>query len=568
MSDTLFLFGKGKKEDISLRIRPGIKQVFTDDCLSVFDLAEQKDSKLTIWKEKEAICFLYGTIFSEGMTGKRIIRTYRKNGISALSNISGRFLIIIYNKQTHTLICFRDSIGLQHGYYSKIGSSYIISTSLPLLLKTTRILGMSMDVDPRGIGYYICFQYLPSPFTLFKNKYQIPPKTFLEFTFSSERRIVYDPIFEGSNGFTTKTLEENVEDIKELLVSSINKQLAFATKRVGVLLSGGMDTSTAVSLLVEECGIKPIAFTAAFSEKGYDESEDARVVAQKFGLHHEVVMITPEMIEFIPTIVKAYDSPLGDKSVLAEFFIFRILKDFRISHLVTGEGGDEIFGYPRSRDGNEMYSNLSVVNNQLAKFYLEITSVSPHKERKMLLNNLGIESMLGENYLEGLYSKWVQLSAFEKLYVGQWNTWLIEDVNMKDSQLAKYLNVNVILPFVDINIMKYMVNLSLSKKLEGLSGKRFLKMMMKETLPYSILKKPKHKFWLPFDEWLRREKYDYLRENLLQERSLVDNYFDKKIIKRIIHTHKNRRQDNSRLLWALLFLNVWYKAIKDAYETN
>lgn len=559
-NDILILFNWKNSKDFYLNEG---KPLYKDDTLLVIGAANDTQ----VYSDEAFFCFLYGKIFSAGITPQMILRNYRKHGIKTLDEYDGRFLLVIYDKNKKSIVLLRDKLSLQHVYYAEIKNKYLISSSLRYLLKMVNLLSKdAIQIDPLGLAYYISFQYLPNPATMFKNVYQLPRDTML-FIKNGEIKKISCKNIVFFNNKDSETRENVPKAIKNLLINSFKKQVNFnESDSLGILLSGGMDTSTNAALLTQEFGIKPYAFTASFSETKYNETEDAKIVAKKFKIKHHILPIKPEMIDDLPKIVQLYDNPLGDKSVFAEYFIFNFARDLGITQMVTGEGGDEIFGFPRSRDGNFDFASLPKEINELSAFYFNLTSVSLEKERHSLLQNLNIKRDVGQEYLASFYRNYPKYNSFEKIYFGQWNTWLIEDVYMKDSQLAKNSNFNLIVPYMDQDIVKYMSHLKVENKYKGLHDKWFLKKMMRGILPLAILEKPKHKFWLPFAEWFKTAKRDYMQETILDSHSLTRRYFDKDLLLRIINEHLSGNYDHSRLLWALLFLDLWFLDIKGNYE--
>lgn len=522
--------------------------------------------KYYLYHNDSYLCLILGDVFNRKNPAKYLVDSFNFQKEKSFEALDGRFCALFVDLKNNVNFLFKDKIGLQHGYYTRIGEKYIISTAIREILKNKKQLSNSLPhIDPVGIGYYITFQYLPSPHTIFKHVLQIPRDNIIKITKNNQNLI--SPIFLQELPIISHT---NIpERIKGLLVKSMHQQVDLGNiQGIGAFLSGGIDTSTNIAILTGDLHLKLTAFTASFPGTDYDETADAKLVAHRFNIRHEIIRIVPEMLNKLSEIVALYDNPHGDKSVFAEYFLAREMKKQDITQLVTGEGGDEIFGFPRSRDGNADFYNLPQSNMALSDFYLDLTSVSPRDIRYQLLSSLGLRKKdYGEKYLACMYAKYNQYSPFEKIYFGQRKTWLIEDVFMKDKQIADFYDLRLIVPYIDAEIIDYMSSLSLEEKLAGLHDKFYIKNIMGGILPKVILNKPKHKFWLPFKEWFQKEGREFLEGSLLSNDTQLLTFFDKKVIRNIINIHVKNERDCSRILWALLFLEYWLKDINKAdYE--
>ena len=148
---------------------------------------------------------------------------------------------------------------------------------------------------------------------------------------------------------------------------------------------------------------------------------------------------------------------------------------------------------------------------------------------------------------------------FERLYFGQWRTWLRDGVYMKDSRLLRHLDLAPVLPFIDTRLMQYLADLPLEAKLAGLDDKQFLRTLLEGHLPQAIFERDKHKFYLPFPQWSRNEVKGFLRDNLLTADGFVVEQFGRDLVQRLLADNEIGVANHSRVLWAFLFLEFWYQ---------
>lgn len=540
-------------------------QIYADEFLEIRANVAPNDG--SVFKDSTAVIVAVGNM-DEYDTAISLARLREGDQRAAIAALHGHFLIVSYQPKERRLSIFRDKAGFCHGYYWHTNNDFVFSSSLKHVLSISSACQRGAHtIRKAGLAHYLCFQYLPTPHTMFDGVFQLSPGTVLQVgpdTIPSEKRYIAFPQLQDNR--LHESLEMASDRIQHLLHESIQRQLD-VQKRTAAFLSGGMDTSTNVAKLVNEFGVQPVLFTASFQEEQYDELAAASVVAKHFGLVHETVLIDSSLLPRLSEIVGLYPSPLGDKSVFAEYFLGEAIREYGCSQLVTGEGGDEILGYPRSRDGKASFESLPDEPKQLAELYFQLTSVSPAHHREVMLSSLPFRPDCGEKYLMKIHKRFSQSEPFERLYWGQWQTWLIDNVYMKDRQVSDHFGLNLVLPFMDTKLMEYMASLSTAAKRRGLADKLFLKHAMAKSLPEQTLKKTKQKFWLPFCEWFRAEaeSYDYLHETLMQRSGFVGSQYGLGHIKAVIDEHRAGIADNSRLLWALLFLEVWFDKFAKAW---
>ncbi len=530
--------------------------IFSDEYIHVTSSADVPNKNVFIGDG--VVCVLAGSVFN-GESAKELYNRYGRLGRDGIEALDGHFVLVVYSTQDRQVAIFRDRGGFRHGYYWHSGVNFVFSTSLSTVLDTTvQQFAFQHRVNRAGLASYLAFQYLPSPQTPFEGVFQFPLQAALHIQAGGDLQVQQWPHFPSTTpDLLSGSFEEHTNCIQEILVRSAQAQIE-PGRKIGAFLSGGMDTSTNIALMVEQLGLQPVALTATFREESYNELEFARMVAERYKIEHLVVQITPEMIDVLPEIVKLYETPHGDRSIFAEYFLCHTARQHGCVQLATGEGGDEIMGYPRSRDGNASFAQLPTDADALARWYLEATTLSPALIRNKMLTHLNVDIDVGSAYLETLYKQYGDYAPFERLYFGQWQTWLIDGVYMKDSRVLRHFAINPVLPFMNSELMEYMSRLPLQTKLDGLDDKKFLKTALKHTLPSGILTKTKHKFWLPFTEWFRGGLQGYLRETLLRTNSFVCGYYGREHVTQLITDHTGGTEDHSRVLWGLLFLEVWY----------
>lgn len=540
------------------------KPIVTDPYVEVRTTGTLADRD--IYLHNGNLCLILGHV-SGKRTAERVYEEYRCRGTSAITALDGHFVVVIYEGASRKVSVVRDKVGLRHAYYWTHGEDFILSTELPWLMDTISADGEASQagIDSESLALYICFQYLPTPHTMFEGIWQLPHASTLAARQDGKLSLQRHPTLpEAESGADRQepnlAPEEHSQRIESLLGESLAEQLNGAG-HIGAMLSGGYDSTTNAVVMVEHLGIRPITFTATFQEPGFDESPFAKVVAEHYGLRNVAFEIRPNIAEVLADIVTSFESPNADQAAFSEYFLCQAAREHGCQSLVTGEGGDEVLGYPRTDGKGLDFYNLPEDLGELARLYFEQTFLAPQDVRSEICSRLGVDMNLPYQYLKGVYGKFSDRTPFEQIYFGQWQTWLIDGVYMKDSRVAKHFRLDPIFPFMDARLMGYAAGLTSSQKLSGLDEKRFLRGILETQVPREILDRKKHKFWLPFSDWFRGEAREYLRESLLCSEGLVSEYFGDDLLRRLIDEHETGVADRSRLLWAFLFLEIWLKEV-------
>ena len=273
-----------------------------------------------------------------------ILEAYRKWGRSCLERFHGMFAVALYDGRTKELFLARDRTGIKPLYYYSGSNGFYFGSELKALLTVPDI--------PRRLNYqaladFFVLSYPVPPATFFSGVYELEPGTWLNV---SQRGIEKGRFWEWERIPSDWDEPIALEQSEKAIVESLQEHLV-SDVPVGAFLSGGIDSSLLVALLVKVLGKCIPTFTVAFGEAAYDESPYARMVARHLGTqHHEIVVSTAQPnLSLVDEIIRQFDQPFGDSSAIPTFLICReIRKSVKVA--IGGDGGDEMFGgYERFR---------------------------------------------------------------------------------------------------------------------------------------------------------------------------------------------------------------------------
>lgn len=527
-----------------------------------------------------------------------ILRAYEEWGVECLDHLRGMFAFAIWDSNLNQLFMARDRLGKKPLVYFRQNGRFAFASEIKALLE---IPGVERRVNINALHHYLTYQYVPSPDTIFEGIQKLPPAHYLLYDNKGNLRIErYWRLNFDSSKKTYRDLQELMVLVRTRLEESVKLRL-ISDVPLGAFLSGGMDSSLIVGLMAK-LSEKPVkTFSIGFEEKEFDELSYARMVSNHFATDHHEFIVKPNAIEILPKLVWHYNEPFADSSAIPTYYVANLTKDF-VKVVLTGDAGDENFaGYPRYLRSKWVDSFTKIprkLRKDLLPYFLRIFSSLHWREKT--LNRLAdfmeaLSSDQGMNYAEqikifnakekeGIYTDDFRekvakinplgflLGKFEEsktenlveqlLYVDI-NSYLPEDllVKMDIATMANSLEARV--PFLDHKFMELVGEIPIHLKLRGTESKFILKKVFKDFLPGDILKRKKMGFGVPVSKWFRNELKEYIYEVLLDPKTLNRGYFKREGIERLLNDHIGLRYDHSARIWALLFLEIWFRVFMD-----
>ena len=527
-----------------------------------------------------------------------ILHAYEQWGVECLSHFRGMFAFAIWDSNLQRLFMARDRLGKKPLVYFSQNGRFAFASEIKALLQLPNI---EREVNDIAIHHYLTYQYVPSPDTIFNGIKKLLPAHYLLYDRDGGLKVErYWKLNFSSSTQNDMNPQEVSERIRTGLEESVKLRL-ISDVPLGAFLSGGVDSSLIVGIMAR-MSRKPVkTFSIGFEEKEFNELTYARLVSKHFATEHHEFIVKPNAIEILPKLVWHYNEPFADSSAIPTYYVAKMTKDY-VKVVLTGDAGDENFaGYPRyfrskllifflkmpkslRRDffppllrGIAQFHWREKTFNRLAAYIESISSnqVRNYAEQVTICNTKGKEDlysydfnqiMKGTDSVEYLLSKFDEVrrnDLIDQLLYLDINTYLPEDllVKMDIATMANSLEARV--PFLDHQLMEFIATIPSSLKLRGTVAKYILKEAFKEFLPEVIFKRRKMGFGVPVSRWFRNELKDYVYEILLDSRTLNRGYFKKEGIERVLNDHIELRYDHSAKIWALLFLEIWFRVFID-----
>ncbi len=452
-----------------------------------------------------------------------------------------------------------------------------------------------VEIDPQAIFDYLYFHVIPSPRTIYRGVYRLPPGHFA--VFERGRLTVapyWTPRFEEDSN--PRPFQELKDEFRAIVQSAVERELD--VQRPACFLSGGTDSSTVAGMATLVSDRKVDTYSIGFDAQGYDEMEFARIAARRFDTRHHEYYVTPaDLVQHIPTVAAHYDQPFGNSSALPAYCCSKLAHDDGITKLLAGDGGDELFGgntrYAKQKlfgwydsvppalrraiaapaAGNALVSKLPLVRK--AASYVTQAKV-PMPDRMMtynLLFHLGVDDVLTPQMLRqvdlpgqeqqqrDVWQEVSEASLVNRMLAFDWRYTLAECDLPKVVGTTALAGVGVGFPMLDHQLLEFSLKLPTSYKLKGFKLRWFFKEALRGFLPDEIIAKKKHGFGLPFGVWansdpaLKALATDSL--NGLARRGVIRSEFAQALLSRLLPEHPGYYGE---MVWILTMLEPWLAA--------
>jgi asparagine synthase (glutamine-hydrolysing) len=560
--------------------------------LSIIDLGggkqpiENEDGTLVIVFNGEIYNYheLYDELVAKGHKFKTksdtevLLHLYEEEGEEMLNKLRGMFVFSIYNKKTHDLFIARDFFGIKPLYYLVKDDRIVAygSEIKSLLLYPD----FKKEVNHDAVYNYLSFQYNPLEETFFKGIWKLPPATYLKINVD-KNTVIQKTYWE----YKFKVPETDEKKLKtEVLAGLENSVKAHMVSDVpvGAFLSGGIDSATIVALMSKNTDKKISTFTIGFGK--VSEVNEAKAMADFIKTdHHEILLNSDEYLAELPKIVYHFDEPVADPSAVALYFLAREARK-HVKVVLSGEGSDELFG------GYNIYRE---------PFALQKFNIIPKFIREGLIKRIAQSEVnfYGKNYLRRAFSKiedryignahvfkpreighlWkhddgeareerMSLSPWYKKMKGLTDSqkmqgidiafWLPGDILQKADKMTMAHSLELRVPFLDKKVAEISEIIPEKFKYKGGKTKYILRKAMEGVIPKSTAGRKKLGFPTALRHWLRENPEAFSK--VILDNEYINQHFKIGFIKHLFKEHASNKIDNSRKIYLLYILALWY----------
>jgi asparagine synthase (glutamine-hydrolysing) len=532
-----------------------------------------------------------GHVFKTHTDTEVIVHLYEEMGPACLEKLRGMFAFAIWDERNKRLLLARDRVGIKPLYYCRTDDALIFGSEIKAILADPSV---GCEVAPDVIDRFLTFLYLPGEETLVKGIQKLAPGSYLLCqNGKTQVRQYWDLRFtKRRDGVTVKKAEE---ELLALLAESVELHM-IADVPVGVLLSGGVDSTAVLSFAAERTDKELSSYTVGFSDTGVaDERPYARLAAELFGSRHRDMTITArDFLDFLPQYVWHMEEPVCEPPAIAMYYVSKLARQY-VKVLLSGEGGDEAFaGYSNYRNllwlerlkrilgpmNGAAAWGLGAVNSVkhsrvLAKYTPLVSASFPDYYYSRTSNPF----RYGTNGIASLYSAEFAASinheqALEPmrrmqeavrgrhpldamLYIDT-KTWLPDDLLVKADKMTMANSLELRVPLLDHKVLEFAASLPANFKVHRFTTKYIAKEALKRRVPKQILDRRKAGFPVPYESWLRHELRDWVHDVLLDRTTTNRGYFDRAAVRRMLSDNEGAPV-YSKEVFSLVALELWHR---------
>jgi asparagine synthase (glutamine-hydrolysing) len=502
---------------------------------------------------------------------------YREWGIDMLDYLNGMWAFALFDRTRKTLVLSRDRFGQKPLYYAVRPGLFAFASELSALVCHA---GVRAEMSERALQKYFAYGYIPSPLTIYKDVSKLEPGSSLEYAYPTS-----DVATQRYWRFVLRPMEKQprnpekewADELALILRRSVKRHLV-ADVDVGIFLSGGMDSSLIATLAAQESTRTISTFNVGFEEPTFDESLEARKVANAIGTEHQTATLSLERsLDLLPGIVGMLDEPLADSSLLPTWLLAQQARR-KVKVVLGGDGGDELFaGYdpfdaltraqayqrlvpkPVHQAISLLVGRLPVSHGYMSfDFRLKrflggvihnpglwnpiwMAPLQPADLNLLFGRRLDLEDVYSEaisTWEEGQGSSLVDrvLQFFTDLY-------LPNDILTKTDRATMMHGLEARAPFLDLELAEFAARIPWTYKYRRGSRKFILKQSANGLLPARTIRRPKQGFGVPVGRWFHEGR-------LALDSSASIPFLEQETINRFVDEHQAGKRDHRLFLWS------------------
>jgi len=517
-----------------------------------------------------------GHIFKTKTDSEVLLHGYEEYGKDLLIRLRGMFAFVIWDKTENKLYGARDIFGIKPFFYYLNEGNFLFGSEIKSFLDNPLF---KKEFNEERLPDYLCFEYIPTTETMFKNVYKMEPGSYFEFK---------DGKFTTERYFTPKYNIDNEKDMAywENLIDETFKGSTvahgIADVEVGCFLSSGVDSSYVVHEMAKRNDVR--TFSVGYAEKKYSELDRAVKFAEHEGVRNYTKEITAEEYFDVTPMVQYYmDEPLPNPSAIALYFLARLAAE-QVKVVLSGEGADELFGgyhYYREPLDFEKYMKvpqgirnlLGGIAEKMPEFHGKrflTRGRYPIEQRfircNYVYNHSEVDKVLGKKipskepwvYTKPVFDEAKGEDDITKMQYADIRTWLVQDILVKADRMSMANSLELRVPFLDKEMLKVALQIPSKYRIDDETTKVALRHAAARELPEETSKMRKTGFLTPLNDWLKRDEfYNQVKEKFNGE--VAKEYFNTDYIMKLLDDHKAGTAHNMKKIWSVYSFILWYE---------
>src|SRR5258708_921472 len=518
---------------------------------------------------------------------------YEEYGKEMVKHLNGMFAFALWDAKRRRLFVARDRFGEKPLYWGIFDNTLLFASEPKVLLAHPAV---RPSVNLQALRQYLSFDYVPAPLSIYRNINKLTAAHTLTL---EDGRVEIERYWNLSykKPKHIPSEREAAEHLRQLLADSVRMRLV-SDVPLGVLLSGGIDSSTITALAVLASSETVKTFSISFAEGSFDESSYARAVAKHRGTDHHEERFSADLAGKLVGEIGAWlDEPTSDPSLLPTYLLSRFTRR-HVTVALGGDGGDEIFaGYPMYL-GHQFANIYARVPRLMRRGLVEpLVRMLPVKTRNLSFDYRARRFVTGANHdpiarhhmwfgsftaaeQQELLTEVVKRESDPDIYSEarrlaqecdavdmiecmqslDTQLYLAEDILTKVDRASMAVSLEVRAPFLDPRVAEYAASLPRKYKLRGRKSKYILKRAVSDLLPPFVARRGKKGFGIPVAEWLKGKLRPLSRDLLSPERIKRAGVFDPDYVTRLLDEHDAGVANHRKPLWTLLMFELWHES--------
>jgi asparagine synthase (glutamine-hydrolysing) len=508
-----------------------------------------------------------------------VIKAFHCWGPECVNRFIGMFAIAIYDKTEKALFLFRDRAGVKPLYYycknGRLAFGSELKSFKHYLAKDERTA-----IDTEALSEFLSLGYISRNRSILSDVKKLTPGHYLRFQNGEAKLTQYWSVTFRENKQWLQRKEGDLLDELDELVQSAFRYRMVADVPVGVFLSAGVDSSLVTAVLTKHYG-QLRTFTIGFNEKNYDESGDAKKIAEYLGsIHTEKVLTQKDAYEILDKFYDIYDEPHGDNSCVPTTFVSGIAKEAGVKVVLSADAGDELFGgYERYTQYIDRWGQLQKLGSfgkaSAHQFFKGLSKISPG----IYADKMGrFSDILSKKDFSAFYQTIIRMSSADEIktvfpsfremaplnlngdilnQMCEWDfkRYMADDILSKVDRATMYHSIEGREPFLDHRLVEFAAQLPVEYKIRNGQTKYLLKKLLGRYLPHDLYDLPKRGFGAPLQLWIKQHYHNQFNEVL----GNANDLYDTKEMNRLLKDYNQGKEINYILLWYLFSFQLWYK---------
>lgn len=502
--------------------------------------------------------------FSSG-DSEVILKAYAHWGEQCVDHLQGMFAFAIVDLRDYTLFAARDRLGIKPFYYSLDNNRFIFASNMQALLAAGQV---NTQINPVGLHHQLSLHaVIPAPDTILAGVKKLAPGTFIKIDanggMQSHR---YWHLKANRDPAKANWSEADwTEAIHDSLISAVKKRMAIADVPVGVLLSGGLDSSLLVALLAE-AGVNDIrTFSIGFNDIGDEQGSEFvysdQVVERYNTVHHKYMIPNQSVLDRLPEAIEQMAEPMVGQDAVAFYLLSeKVAQEVKV--VQSGQGADEVFAgyfwYPKMSDAagkrERCYSDRPV--DCFAPYYFDrhhdefLQAVRPSYHGKDYSGDL-INDLLSAPYADDYLDRVLRLDT---------TTLIVDDPVKRVDNMTMAWGLEARVPFLDHTLVELAAQMPGQYKIGQQGAKHVLKTIARGKIPDAVIDRPKGYFPMPALKYVRGEFLDMMTDVLTSQQCRERGIFEPAYVQRLLknpEAEENMTRLKGSKLWHFALLEMW-----------